>query len=414
MQDFLHTFCGVGSVQPAMAMGTFLRVWRSEWAGLSRAQLATAVQRHVNGRKRVTSGVIRWWEAGQPPASTEELEALCLVMRAHELTAPEVEQFRSVVFAACANRQYPELFDPLDLQSETGMRAALSTAYAWRDAVPSPPVVLPVALFRQLAEGTPGTQGETVLKPDRNRYLALYHLQCIMANRHTVAGRYEQAAAACEAAGGICRRLSGPTGRAGAEADPTGLGWSFAAIALRRYAVCRGVRPWSYDSAHGVIPVADSAGQSSSLCRQILRLAQRAHAGGDHDLALRCVVSGAQPWFLGEACSEALHGVYAPFVEKADELWHSAEGQNRLFMILLGEGLVRDAERLLGRFAMWEHGTMVERCQWYQALGDLAALRGASTEAVGHYERGLALPEHDHTQWYADQFKAAIAALVSS
>ncbi len=114
MQGFLHTFCEVASVQPAMAMGTFLRVWRSEWVGLSRAQLATAVQRHINGRKRVTSGVIRWWEAGQPPSSTEELEALCLVMRAHELSAPEVEQFRSIVFAACANRQYPELFEDDD------------------------------------------------------------------------------------------------------------------------------------------------------------------------------------------------------------------------------------------------------------------------------------------------------------
>lgn len=113
-RDFRTLFCEVGPVQPASAMGTFLRVWRSEWACLSRAQLANAIQLHLTGRKRVTAGVIRWWEAGQPPENAEELEALCLVMRAHDLTAPEVEQFRLSVFAACANRQYPELFVDAD------------------------------------------------------------------------------------------------------------------------------------------------------------------------------------------------------------------------------------------------------------------------------------------------------------
>ena len=113
-RDSRTLFCEVGPVQPASAMGTFLRVWRSEWACLSRAQLANAIQLHLTGRKRVTAGVIRWWEAGQPPENAEELEALCLVMRAHDLTAPEVEQFRLSVFAACANRQYPELFVDAD------------------------------------------------------------------------------------------------------------------------------------------------------------------------------------------------------------------------------------------------------------------------------------------------------------
>jgi hypothetical protein len=49
----------VGPVQPALAMGMFLRVWCAQWGCLSRAQLANAVQSHLTGRKRVTAGVIR-------------------------------------------------------------------------------------------------------------------------------------------------------------------------------------------------------------------------------------------------------------------------------------------------------------------------------------------------------------------
>ena len=96
-------------MRPAQAMGTFLKVWRSEWAGLSRAQLAIAVSAWLTNGKRVKPGVVRWWEDGQPPGSTEELEALLQVMRTHGLTFPEVSQFRTAVFAACLDRQYPGL-----------------------------------------------------------------------------------------------------------------------------------------------------------------------------------------------------------------------------------------------------------------------------------------------------------------
>jgi len=92
---------------PAMAI--FLRYWRSKWAGLSRAQLALSIAAHCR-RHRVTEAVIREWERGQPPASTEELDALLAVMRKHGLSEFELEYVRRAVFAACLDRHYPELF----------------------------------------------------------------------------------------------------------------------------------------------------------------------------------------------------------------------------------------------------------------------------------------------------------------
>jgi hypothetical protein len=98
-------------MNPSRLMGTFLRTWRSEWARVSRAQLATSLSAHHQNHKRVTPFIIQEWEDGQPPKTTAELDALCAVMGRNGLVGPEVHQFRRAVFAACADRQYPELFE---------------------------------------------------------------------------------------------------------------------------------------------------------------------------------------------------------------------------------------------------------------------------------------------------------------
>jgi hypothetical protein len=97
-------------MKSAEAMGTFLRTWRSQWAGLSRGQLALAVSARSGKRRPVTAEVVRAWEQGQPPKSTAEFEALLTVMGRKGLTDIEVGQFRRAVFAACLDRHYPELF----------------------------------------------------------------------------------------------------------------------------------------------------------------------------------------------------------------------------------------------------------------------------------------------------------------
>ncbi|MGI5817324.1 MAG: hypothetical protein ACOX9R_04430 [Armatimonadota bacterium] len=100
---------GVIVMNPSRALGTFLRRWRWEWAGLSRAQLALAVDA-MCGHERVTEAVVRAWEKGQPPASTEELDGLLAVMRRHDMSEPEIGYVRRAVFAAVLDRHYPDLF----------------------------------------------------------------------------------------------------------------------------------------------------------------------------------------------------------------------------------------------------------------------------------------------------------------
>jgi hypothetical protein len=96
-------------VNPANAMGTFIRTWRAEWAGLSRAQLAIAVNGRLRGARRISGGTVQRWEEGQPPKSTEEFEALCALIQSCPLPERTPLDFRRAVFAACAARQYPDM-----------------------------------------------------------------------------------------------------------------------------------------------------------------------------------------------------------------------------------------------------------------------------------------------------------------
>lgn len=117
---FPHSFARrakVDLMKPSGALGTFLRYWRSEWTGLSRAQLALAVAAQCR-RKRVTAAMVREWEEGQPPADTEELNGLLTVMRRHGLSEPEIGHVRRAIFAACLDRHYPELFSAEDFAEQ--------------------------------------------------------------------------------------------------------------------------------------------------------------------------------------------------------------------------------------------------------------------------------------------------------
>jgi hypothetical protein len=97
-------------VDPSAAMGTFLNIWRTSWAGLSRAQLAIAINKGLPKRRHISGWTIRRWEEGQPPSNTQELKALCDVMEQRALSWEERAQFQELVLAACGARQFPELF----------------------------------------------------------------------------------------------------------------------------------------------------------------------------------------------------------------------------------------------------------------------------------------------------------------
>ncbi len=94
-------------------MGTFLRVWRQDWARLTRRQMAHSVSRRLG--RPVEAHLIRAWEEGQPPGNSDELLALERVLESRGITGPELFYFRQTVFAALAARQYHELFEAEDV-----------------------------------------------------------------------------------------------------------------------------------------------------------------------------------------------------------------------------------------------------------------------------------------------------------
>jgi hypothetical protein len=171
-------------VNPAQAMGTFLRVWRQEWAGLSREQLAIAVSARAP-RARVTRYVVRKWEEGQPPHSTAELDALLAVMQRHGITRWEADDFREVVLVACASRQYPELFpDESIAHREDVEQFAASGGWAPHG------VVGLVACLRELDEAVRGEQRPHVdCRQARKQKAALGYLGAAIAGVHRMQAR---------------------------------------------------------------------------------------------------------------------------------------------------------------------------------------------------------------------------------
>lgn len=146
-------------MKPAEAMGTFLKTWCGQWAGLTRGQLAIAVSAQCGKRKGVTSEIVRQWEQGQPPKSTAEFEALLTVMGRKGLSRPEVAHFRKSVLAAVCDRQYAGLFEDDSLAYREDVDQA-----AWRmRQLPDHPrdrnVVTLVACIKDLEAAVSGDTG---------------------------------------------------------------------------------------------------------------------------------------------------------------------------------------------------------------------------------------------------------------
>ena len=97
-------------MNPALAMGTFIRVWRERWAKLTREQLAQALPATCALGRPVAAHVVYAWERGQPSRTAAELDALLQVMHRRGLHEAELTDVRRTAMATCAARQYPELF----------------------------------------------------------------------------------------------------------------------------------------------------------------------------------------------------------------------------------------------------------------------------------------------------------------
>lgn len=139
-------------VSPARAMGWFLRTWREEWAGLSRAQVAAAMSAHCTQREHTTVHMVRQWERGQPPHSSEQLVALLGLVTRHGLPPRLVEQLREVAYAACAALHYPELLDTERLLEYPDLDQVAVAAYAelFSRRIPDPDLITLVGIVCEL------------------------------------------------------------------------------------------------------------------------------------------------------------------------------------------------------------------------------------------------------------------------
>jgi len=369
---------------PAQTMGTFLRVWRSEWAGLSRAQLAIALHALSPKTKGVTPRVIRRWEEGQAPATTEELEALLTVMRTHGLSAPEVKQFRTAVFAACLDRHYPEAFTGEDFAQRRDVDdAALSLYFTlcirpWEQGV-----VQGVACLEALRAETadrlhPGASG-----PQRRRQeMALALLHSAFSGVHGHFGRYRLAADAAAVGRTIVdQRFNGR------------LTYWITADTLR----AEQLQHTGYLTG------------SSAVVPELLKLYHRAVAEGDQrllgraiGLAVDCLpMTDQRDWpvvvrSLGDAhlaSAKAIDGAHGVAIA------HLCQAGAALEL-----GAWADVERHLRGFDHWHSDeSMWCRLRWENYMGVFARKRGDWTEAIEHFGRTLPLldllGDHGHADW---------------
>lgn len=361
---------GGGGVKPATAMGTFLRVWRSEWAQLSRAQLANAVQRHLTGDRRVTTGVVRWWEAGQPPGSTEELQALLAVMRSHGLTDAEVDQFRQATFAACLDRHYPGLLSYSDISQSpevVGLAIALTEETRSMDSHPTLAVVsLLAALDPSVAvrrhPAAPGTL-------EHSQDVAYALLQYALGNCHGAAGRR---VLACAVHGRNTRFMSHRLdGQASGGVSAT----------LSRLT-------WLYNAS--LVP------EMGDVTPRLMEAYTAATEQGAPEIAV--VALG---WLLGIVSGPAfadlrpqLRSLHSRYIELGTEVttgdW-SMSPHYRLANLAIEDGDLREAERHLAYIDGWRgnHGWL-GLC-WHNAAGNHAIARGDHAAALRYLGRAAEL-----------------------
>ena len=360
-------------MSPATAMGTFLRVWRSEWAGLSRAQLGVAVSAQLPKRKALTTKVIRKWEEGQPPSSTEELDALGKVMRRHGLTRPEVEDFRRAVFAACVDRQYPELWGGAEFAQREDLDEV--ARQIWGEAYWANVDRRPVAVVACLA-----SLGGSVRRPNgppgasRRQDVALALLQHAVADIHRRSGRWGLAHGMFQANNELLtERLGGS------------LGYPVTVECNR----AEQLSLLGYRRSLRGEPVHQVGREMLESCRE--SAARKPASGLATHLWLAKTVDMLA--FAGDAeDGQAACSVEGAFLASCDEWCGTRDEASYIYgNVARREHRWADAERYLAVFDHWHAGAGPERYRWHCFVGGFAAARGDHTEALEHLQQAQRL-----------------------
>ena len=359
-------------MSPAQAMGTFLRVWREEWAGLSREQVAIAVSA-LAPKAKVSKYVVREWEQGQPPHSATELQALELVMRVHGITPPEAEQVRQAVFDACSSQRYPELFEDESIAHREDVEELAYTLHRREAAAPcATSIVSLVAFQRELEAAVYGTESGVDGPQAGGRRLALAWVRSIMGHRHWKHAERPTQAARCF--GDNADFLGAYFGRHGLPPDLSVLGQRSCEVYAR-------------------LQAAQAAGQKEEVRRQARALAQvyeRAWETQDHPAALHSLYIAVYPHELPrEEALVLLREGNRRLLHKPNQGMPMAYRRVALCTASLHLGLLGEAGEHLAAIEWFRTAGPSEQTVWATLAGDWACRRTNYDEAQAQYERAL-------------------------
>jgi len=362
----------------ARAMGRFIRVCREEWAGLTRAQLAIAVNHLCDGKARVTPAMVEAWERGQPPRTTEQLKALIEVLRRQGVWAEEAEKLVQAVFKACPEQRFPELLLGEDVVCRTNVDRVLEETY--RDTSTYIPKTNPVWLVdvaKELESAVIGRSGRRPTFDQQQRQeVALAYARAALAEYR---GRRDGWAARWAA-----KLLDANADYVEARLGAAGLGGRLSVLGQRALA--------AFHRAHGLRSERDAdrlfALSEAAATRGEKGVAAYAHVKGVHCLAESS--AGLEPQHLRTA--ETLAEVAAG--DRYQETW--APHLDVVWACLARRETDR-AERCLARFEEWwrQGPADVPHCQCSEARAQIALQRGEA----GAPERWGGWANHSTSRW---------------
>jgi hypothetical protein len=352
-------------------MGTFLRVWRSEWAGLSRSQVAVAIS--AAAKRPIKPDIVRRWEQGQPPGSTEELEGLLTVMQRHGLQSREARQFRQSVFAACLDRQYPELFQGDEFGYQRDVDEAAHALFDRHWTAGGADIVQLVGMADGVARAVSERERSATASGQAQRqFVALCYLRALLAEAHDYSNRPEAAAASWAANSEALQRHFGRRG----------LGWPLTPL----YDRVREAYSRSYPSDGPSYP----KGFGSPVWSvRLLRLAEEAEAEGDirASVAAFFYALGGLDHYRHPDLQAALSQA-SDYVEKAEVAGDPDGVQQAHFELCITHtrhGPLEEAEKHLAATEHMRTGSALRQAMWYCNLGQLRLAEGdhgAAQEAL--------------------------------
>jgi uncharacterized protein (DUF2267 family) len=362
-------------MEPSSAMGTFLRVWRAEWAGLSRAQVAVALS--AGAKMPVATHVVRHWEQGQPPGSTRELEALLEVMQGHGLQPREAGQFRQAVFAACVDRQYPELFEGGDFAYRRDVDEAAHALFEAHWTAGGANIVHLVGMAESVARVVlEGKRAGLAPGQSQRQFVALCYLRALIGDAHDYANRPEAAAAAWAQNHEILQR----------HFARGGLEWPLTPL----YARVREAYSRSYP---GNGPSYPKAFGSPVWSVRLLELADEAEAEGDTRLSVQAFFHalGGLDHYRHPGLHETLARA-SDYVGKAETAGDSdvvRQAHVELCTTHIRHGDLEQAEKHLAATEHMRTGSALRQAMWYCNLGRLRLAQGDHSAAQEALELAL-------------------------